>query len=1272
MWERVTAVTGPGGPGSGYEVAPRLVLTSAHVVVEVGASVSVFHPGRTGVFTGTVIWCGSPGGADDAALVAVDDAAWEPVPGHVKWGRSVTHRPRLDCESWGVPNLVQRPNRPIDVVQATGSLNPGDRIVGNRYLARLDGFPPQGDAPWGGMSGAALLSDDLVIGVIATEPADRGHAVLEAVPLSLLLHDPAFAAALATHGGSSTVRCEAVELRQLADAQAKMPSGQVVTSPAGLLPARRAVVPFHGRTDLLAELTAWASKPGLGVWLLHGRGGQGKTRVAHHFGEQLAPAGWATLWLDPRASAAELAVLAEVRVPLLVVLDYAEGRTTQLADVANLLAQRGDSVPVKLLLLARTAGGWWTHTLPKAGDAVRDLAETAQVEALPVLDDTSQDRQDSYRAAVNAFAAALTRVPGLEDEPWAAAAARLAESTAREVDEPTVLAVQMTALADLLDSTAPTAPAAGRSGRQGPEDRLLQHESKCWEASAEDLGLSLAAQKDAVAATALLGPTTAQELESVVERVPAVADLSRDRRDAVRAWLLHLYPGTEPHTFAGLAPDRLAERLIGRLLVDSTHTSVIEVIAAEVDEADAERLLTVATRAAAHAVVQPQAAEVLTSLCLRHFGLLVPAVRVAPRIEHPAPLLRAIKEAATSNAISTATLLRLANALPQHTHVLAETAADITRTIVCRRRQALADDPALSVANLAMSLNNLAVRLDALGLHEDGLAAINEAVAAYRQLAEQRPDAYLPDLAMSLNNLAVRLDALGLHEDGLAAINEAVAAYRQLAEQRPDAYLPDLAMSLNNLAVQLGTLGRHEDALAAIMEAVDIRRRLAEQRPDAYLPNLATSLNNLAVQLSDLGRHEDGLAAINEAVAAYRQLAEQRPDAYLPDLAMSLNNLANRLGALGLHEDGLAAINEAVAAYRQLAEQRPDAYLPDLAASLNNLAVQLGAHGRHEDALAAIMESVDIRRRLAEQRPDAYLPDLAASLNNLAVQLDAHDRHEDALAAINEAVAAYRQLAEQRPDAYLPDLAASLNNLAVQLAAPGRQDDALAAIMESVDIRRRLAEQRPDAYLPNLAASLNKLAEQLGAHGRQEDALAAIMESVDIRRRLAEQRPDAYLPNLAASLNNLAVQLGAHGRQEDALAAIMESVDIRRRLAEQRPDAYLPNLAASLNNLAVQLGAHGRQEDALAAIMESVDIRRRLAEQRPDAYLPDLAASLNNLANRLDAHDRHEDALAAINEAIDIRRRLARQRPAIHSNSLEQSLRILERLQGRREQPNES
>jgi hypothetical protein len=47
-----------------------------------------------------------------------------------------------------------------------------------------------------------------------------------------------------------------------------------------------------------------------------------------------------------------------------------------------------------------------------------------------------------------------------------------------------------------------------------------------------------------------------------------------------------------------------------------------------------------------------------------------------------------------------------------------------------------------------------------------------------------------------------------------------VAHYRELADARPDAFVPDLAMSLNNLANHLSHLDRREAALSASEEAI--------------------------------------------------------------------------------------------------------------------------------------------------------------------------------------------------------------------------------------------------------------------------------------------------------------------------------------------------------------------------------------------------------------------------------------------------------------------
>ncbi|WP_146098837.1 hypothetical protein [Nocardia nova] len=79
QWDRVLGVTGVEA-GSGYLIGPRLVLTSAHVTGAATTEVRVFRPGRQGEYVATVVWCGTPGGRTDAALVEVTDPDW-PVAG---------------------------------------------------------------------------------------------------------------------------------------------------------------------------------------------------------------------------------------------------------------------------------------------------------------------------------------------------------------------------------------------------------------------------------------------------------------------------------------------------------------------------------------------------------------------------------------------------------------------------------------------------------------------------------------------------------------------------------------------------------------------------------------------------------------------------------------------------------------------------------------------------------------------------------------------------------------------------------------------------------------------------------------------------------------------------------------------------------------------------------------------------------------------------------------------------------------------------------------
>jgi tetratricopeptide (TPR) repeat protein len=1079
--DRVVAVQAA-ARGSGYVIADRLVLTGAHATPPVGGRVSVRVLAAAGAARGVVVWRGTPGGRDDAALVQIDDPAWRPPPGSAPpWGRVVTNRPGIDAHAWGFPHWLQRPGQQLESWQPSGTLNPGNRFAGDQYVLSISAGPPappdEGGSPWAGLSGAALFCDRLLAGVVVADPAGGRHAHLAAVPAYALHHDERFRAVLARHGAAGPLA--AVECQHLAEAPPRPPR-----SPASLLRAGEQVVAFRSRAELLGRLRAWAQAgAGFGVWLIHGPAGQGKTRLGYELARLLADERWACVWL--RHDAVDgLDVLAEAAVPLLLVVDYAEtrgggatGDLDQLSAVLRACARHDGSTPLRVLLLARTAGDWWQRL--RVGDRVaEELLAGAPTTALPVLEPEPAGQQAAYRQAVADLTGRLPGLPGLADRDWSGLAATLPPPRPGGA-APTVLALHMTALADLLDAAdrrhLPDGPAPPGQGGEWVEDRLLGHERRYWTGAARRGGLlpvlSEAALLDALTAAFLLGAADRAQADALLARVPALADQPRDRRDSVRRWIAGLYPAAEPgHPWGVLQPDRLAERFVGTRLAG--EPDLVDHLVPGATGQQAARLLTGYARAAHHPGMRGGLDAALTRLCIRHRGLVVPAVAAIPHLEAPGPLIEALRTLTMAPDTPLGLLVAVSKELPSASLHLADLAAELAQRLTDRYRERAGTDPEAFLPDLARALNNLAVDLGALGRREDGLAAIEEAVTIRRGLVATRPQAFLPELAMSLDNLAIRLGELGRRDEALAPAQEAVTTYRQLAATRPDAYLPGLARAANNLAVRLGELGRRDEALAAAEEAVTAHRRLAATRPDAYLPELAMSLDNRAIRLGELGRRDEGLAAAEEAVTTYRRLAATRPDAYLPGLARALNNLSVDLGELGRLADSVAAIGEAVTIRRRLAATRPEAFLPGLAMSWGNLAVRLGELGRHEEAAAVAREAVTTHRRLAATRPDAFLPGLAGALNNLAMQVGALGRRGEALAAIEEAVATYRRLAATCPERFLPDLAMALTNLAVNLGELGRRAEGRAAVAEAVRIRRRLAARWPDAFRRDLDRSL--------------------------------------------------------------------------------------------------------------------------------------------------------------------------------------------------------
>ena len=1128
---------GPGaeGSGSGYRLSDRLVLTARHVIAPAlagaGGRVLVRPLGVTGWLPAGVGWQDADA---DAALIVVEDEGWRAPAGEsvLRWGKLAGSDP-VPCAVVGFPWASVRPDRMRDTAHVYGQLAPLGQLRQGRLDLDVASASPaarEGGSPWAGMSGAGVIADNHLVGVITVDPA-RYQGRLVAVPASGLLDCPGFRDRLAEHG----VPAEVAPVG--AGWYLRLPGGQMVSlapayrpvsrrfrpDPSTLLRPEHGLVPFLGREAVLDQITSWCQDlAGRPVLLVTGGGGSGKTRLGLEACVRMLVAGWDAGQADdaPRDGTAT----DRLQRPTLLVVDDADLRTGLIAALVDYLRWDDAGPQVGLLLLARLAGEWWDRLVRQ-----QELASAYTVLDLDRHPVPLVDRSEHFRRASAAFAA----YGGPGEQP-------VGPPPTAELADPAYadpLLIHVSALLRTVDMPAtPAPPGPDRNGtpvaeiaggkpeppvRQQLLQSLCERERTRWYRLGEESHLFFNRYPplaDQVVALAMLTAAAEQACAtSLLAALPNQAEVTRIGAEALAAWGHRLYGG--PGYWNPLRPDLLAEQHL----------------------ADTENLSDLATGAARLAAGQNWEAGILTQLLaeLTRAAANQPAVRAALDELLAAALPRIVDQAVIADRAELADLASLAlqlapqpglaaplvGQMPEHSVRLAALAATLTSQQVTQDRADALDGEPDAANRLARSLTTLSNRLAGLGRREEALAASQEAVTIRRELAAARPDAFRPGLATSLNKLAAGLARLGRREEALAASQEAASIYRELAAARPDAFRPDLATSLNNLAVGLAGLGRREEALAASQEAVTIRRELAAARPDAFRPDLATSLNNLAAGLAELGRREEALAASQEAASIYREVAAARPDSFRPGLAASLTTLANRLASLGRREEALAAIQEAVTIRRDLAAARPDSFRPDLAASLNNLALGLVGLGRREEALAAIQEAVTIRRELAAVRPDAFRPGLAASLTTLANRLAGLGRREEALAASQEAVTIRRELAAARPDAFRPDLATSLNNLAARLAELGRREEALTASQEAVTIRRELAAARPDTFRPDLAASLNNLARGLAGLGRREEALTASQEAASIYRELAAARPDAFRPDLALSLTYLSVHL---------------------------------------------------------------------------------------------------------------------------------------------------
>ncbi|MFI1365249.1 serine protease [Streptomyces griseochromogenes] len=753
VWVRLD--NGEWACGSGYVVAARLVITAAHVIVAHPAGDRSFHTLASSqdirlraehadtLFSGSVVWRGQ--GEDlDVALIEITDEAWpkDPVT-PVRWGRTTCQKTRVDCVAIGFPQVLRLADLRREREQLSGSINPATGDKSGQYHVQVDDAPARhmdGDSPWAGMSGAALFSNGLLIGVVIIDlDGFDGHR-LTAVRMTEAFADAGFLRHVGAYGGAAdrpgTTYTPVLESAELAALFSVRRAPQRPHSPATLLTAQAAAVRwFRGRDGKVADLQKWlASGEPLKARLVVGPGGYGKTRLARQLECRARGTGWITGMVQAERTeklpADPLERLDSCRLPLLLIVDYAETRP----DVVQRLLEAVDPYEgpkVRLLLLARSPGKWW-ESLWGSTWQLQEAVALDDVDVLGPLPPDGDHRLRAFREAATDLSRALPNVRGLRTVEWGDLTEQLPVPDLSQKRFGSIMQIHLAALVALLQK-GPTRVSAANGSTTTHEDLLITHEMPYWRASAKSHQVRLGDDSlaNAVTVATLMGAANRDEALAVLARVRGLDGQSEGQLMDVDQWLTTLYPASGTGRWGALEPDRLGEHLVGHRLRDWPDLLAKPLAAAT--PAQLHRAFHVLARAGVDHATARTALRFQVVEQLRRTGPT--ALAVALETEVPEFLIEVLEEAVQGAADSPETLAELAEAFPATAPELEILAERVTRLEIAVCHCLLAAGLGDYLPRLARATRRHAEYLHALGRTDEALAVQSEAVGLFRELA---------------------------------------------------------------------------------------------------------------------------------------------------------------------------------------------------------------------------------------------------------------------------------------------------------------------------------------------------------------------------------------------------------------------------------------------------------------------------------------------------------------------------------------------------------
>jgi hypothetical protein len=203
-WQRIVELHDrvSGRFGTGYLLAPGLVLTARHVVEELIATrVRLLEPDEDGLpgaigvrHEARVAWTG---GSDlDLALLAPSDgespfraSVWPAVVGRL------ADRAAVRVDALGFPRAMDTPAH-ADTLHIEALASAWTGLRGPSLLLDVQTVRPQVPDAWKGMSGAAVFAGDHIVGVVEAVPVQLADGALRATRADLLFDDETAAALL--------------------------------------------------------------------------------------------------------------------------------------------------------------------------------------------------------------------------------------------------------------------------------------------------------------------------------------------------------------------------------------------------------------------------------------------------------------------------------------------------------------------------------------------------------------------------------------------------------------------------------------------------------------------------------------------------------------------------------------------------------------------------------------------------------------------------------------------------------------------------------------------------------------------------------------------------------------------------------------------------------------------------------------------------------------------------------------------------------------------